>query len=113
MPKKHAISNKTRKRPGRDLDQIQADMGRPEKLARLQHQPVDEDLPGAGQHYCVPCDRHFVDPQARQRHERSKGHKQRLHRLREPQHTQKDAELAAGLGTDTDNQLLQQPDGGG
>jgi hypothetical protein len=37
MPKKHTISNKTRKRPGRDLDQIQEDISKPEKVSHLSY----------------------------------------------------------------------------
>ena len=54
MPKKHSQSNKTRKRKGKDLDQIVEDL-RPEKIAKLTKQPVDQDLPGDGQFYCVQC----------------------------------------------------------
>jgi hypothetical protein len=42
-------------------------------MARIECQEVDEDLPGAGQHYCVSCDRHFVNEQAKQGHQKTKG----------------------------------------
>ena len=45
MPKKHTTSNKTRKRKGKDMDQIAEDL-KPEKAARLLKQEVDFDLPG-------------------------------------------------------------------
>jgi len=28
---------------------------KPGKVEKLQSQPIDEDLPGLGQHYCIPC----------------------------------------------------------
>lgn len=37
--RKHTISNKTRKRPGKDLDQIHEDL-KPEKAAKLLQQEV-------------------------------------------------------------------------
>lgn len=45
---------KTRKRKGKDLDEIVDDL-RPEKKAKLLNQPLDSDLPGDGQFYCVQC----------------------------------------------------------
>uniref|UniRef100_A0A183BV33 Zinc finger protein 593 homolog n=1 Tax=Globodera pallida TaxID=36090 RepID=A0A183BV33_GLOPA len=73
---------------------------KPVKVAKLQNQLLDEDLPGRGQHYCVTCDRHFVDSGAKAGHERTKGHKRRLHALKEKPHTQREADLAGGLGVD-------------
>nr|CAD2159806.1 unnamed protein product [Meloidogyne enterolobii] len=100
MPKKHTISNKTRKRPGKDLDEIKETMERPEKLAKVVNQPVDEDLPGAGQNYCVECDRHFINDKVLKNHKKTKVHKNQLKRLKEQQHSQKDADLAGGLGVE-------------
>jgi len=37
-----------------DLDQLFDDM-KPEAAERLLNQEVDHELPGMGQHYCVPC----------------------------------------------------------
>ena len=42
------------KRRTKDLDQIQNDM-MPSNTKKLIHQPVDPDLPGEGQHYCLHC----------------------------------------------------------
>lgn len=42
------------KRRTKDLDQIQNDM-MPPNAKKLTHQPVDPDLPGEGQHYCLHC----------------------------------------------------------
>ncbi|PKA65406.1 hypothetical protein AXF42_Ash005740 [Apostasia shenzhenica] len=61
--------------------------------------PVDEDLPGMGQFYCLHCDRYFANDVARNKHFLSKRHKKRVKQMNGPApHTQLDAELAAGMG---------------
>ena len=39
--------------------------------------PVDPELPGDGQHFCVFCSRHFITAAVLGEHERSKTHKKR------------------------------------
>jgi len=95
MPKKE--STKGRKRKGKDLDQIHEDL-QPEKKAKLRSQPIDLDLPGEGQHYCVECNRYFTDELTQLKHAKSKVHKQRLRQLKEPAYTQAEADAAGGLG---------------
>ena len=100
MPKKHAQSLKTRKRRGKDLDEILVDQ-EPAKAARLAAQRAespDLDLPGDGLHFCTPCQRHFTDATTLTRHTATKSHKQRLKALRETPFTQAEADAAAGLG---------------
>ncbi|KAH7690441.1 bud site selection protein 20 [Dioscorea alata] len=61
--------------------------------------PVDEDLPGMGQFYCLHCDRYFANVDVRDEHFRSKRHKKRVKLMDGPApHTQLDADLAAGMG---------------
>ncbi|KAJ8497385.1 hypothetical protein OPV22_007937 [Ensete ventricosum] len=61
--------------------------------------PLDEDLPGMGQFYCLHCDRYFASEDVRDEHFRSKRHKKRMKQMSGPApHTQLDAELAAGMG---------------
>lgn len=43
------------KRRTRDIDQIVEDLEVPGKRAKLEHQPIDLDLPGGGQFYCIQC----------------------------------------------------------
>ncbi|KAF9764591.1 Zinc finger C2H2 protein [Nosema granulosis] len=57
----------------------------------------DEDLPGGGKFYCTECDRFFIVKNALESHKKTKLHKKRVKDLKEPCHTQKHAELAAGL----------------
>ncbi|KAL2481364.1 zinc finger (C2H2 type) family protein [Abeliophyllum distichum] len=61
--------------------------------------PVDEDLPGMGQYYCLHCDRYFADVTVRDEHFKTKKHRRRVKQMTGPApHTQLDAELAAGMG---------------
>ncbi|XP_073148769.1 uncharacterized protein [Henckelia pumila] len=61
--------------------------------------PVDEDLPGMGQYYCLHCDRYFANTSVRDEHFKTKRHKKRLKLMAGPApHTQLHADLAAGMG---------------
>ncbi|KAJ3334335.1 hypothetical protein HDU76_000028 [Blyttiomyces sp. JEL0837] len=95
-------SSRTRART-KDLDQIHEDLKAPEKLL---NQPIDPDLPGLGQFYCVECSRHFTSNGALVAHQSTKLHRKRLKVLKEEPYTQKEAEAAVGLGTDNGRSLL-------
>jgi bud site selection protein 20 len=97
MPKKHSQPNKVRKRRGKDLDEIIDDM-KPHKSARLLHQPIDVDIPGNAQFYCLTCARYFVDQSTIDQHSTTKAHKRRIKMLKEPVYTQREADAAGGLG---------------
>ncbi|KAL3825870.1 hypothetical protein ACJIZ3_021899 [Penstemon smallii] len=60
--------------------------------------PVDEDLPGMGQYYCLHCDRYFANATVRDEHFKTKRHRKRLKQLIDAPHTQLHADLAAGMG---------------
>ncbi|KVI00016.1 Zinc finger, C2H2, partial [Cynara cardunculus var. scolymus] len=61
--------------------------------------PLDEDLPGMGQYYCLHCDRYFANVTVRDEHFKTKRHRKRLKIMAGPApHTQLDADLAAGMG---------------
>ncbi|KAK9727115.1 hypothetical protein RND81_05G258900 [Saponaria officinalis] len=62
--------------------------------------PVDEDLPGLGQFYCLHCDRYFSTLTVRDDHFKTKRHKKRLKQMSSDvaPHCQIDADLAAGMG---------------
>lgn len=72
MPKKHTTSNKTRKRKGKDLDEIHEDLI-PEKAAKLLKQDIDLEMPGNAQFYCIECNRYFIDDDALAKHKFTKG----------------------------------------
>mmetsp|Transcript_23496 Transcript_23496/g.54796 ORF Transcript_23496/g.54796 Transcript_23496/m.54796 type:complete len:117 (+) Transcript_23496:86-436(+) len=85
-----------KKKRSKDHDQVHDDLKKPEKF-QPGILPVDEDLPGLGQHYCIACDRYFESDQAKGIHEKSKLHKRRLKQVQDTPHTQRDAEMAAGM----------------
>ncbi|CAA7403357.1 unnamed protein product [Spirodela intermedia] len=61
--------------------------------------PLNEDLPGMGQFYCLHCDRYFATAEVRDEHFKTKLHKKRVKQMMGPApHTQLDADLAAGMG---------------
>ncbi|CAF2839374.1 unnamed protein product [Rotaria sp. Silwood2] len=109
MPKKSRSKNKSHsgvdkkgkilktKRKTKDLDEVQANMAA-ETARELLNQPIDYDVPGAGQHYCLYCARYFIDDHNLQHHLKSKVHKRRAKDLKTEAYTLKEAERAAGKG---------------
>mmetsp|Transcript_8905 Transcript_8905/g.15432 ORF Transcript_8905/g.15432 Transcript_8905/m.15432 type:complete len:142 (+) Transcript_8905:106-531(+) len=61
---------------------------------------LDDEVPGQGKHYCIPCARYFQTAAASVDHEKTKGHKRTIKMLMTTArpHNQKDAEHAGGLG---------------
>eukprot|EP00036_Acanthoecidae_sp_10tr_P017538 CAMPEP_0206302544 /NCGR_PEP_ID=MMETSP0106_2-20121207/8777_1 /ASSEMBLY_ACC=CAM_ASM_000206 /TAXON_ID=81532 /ORGANISM="Acanthoeca-like sp., Strain 10tr" /LENGTH=184 /DNA_ID=CAMNT_0053733313 /DNA_START=1 /DNA_END=555 /DNA_ORIENTATION=- len=86
------------KRRTKDHDLIRGDMLSPEVVQKLADAMPDGDLPGAGQFYCVACDRHMVDKHAIAHHMRSKVHKRRIKELKDEPYSIAEAEQAAGMG---------------
>lgn len=74
----------------KDLDQIIEDL-KPENLIKLQDQPLDEDLPGLGQYYCVFCSRYFINKASLDTHYKSKEHKKRVKTTKEDPYTIEDS----------------------
>ncbi|KAL1920622.1 uncharacterized protein VTP21DRAFT_999 [Calcarisporiella thermophila] len=87
----------------KDLDQIHEDL-KPENQKKFNEIPIDPDLPGLGQFYCIACARHFQSQTALDEHRQNKLHKKRLKLLQEEPYTQKEAEAAVGLTTDKGKQ---------
>lgn len=58
-PSQGSCANGDCQRRTKDLDQIQLVDLDPKHRAALEAQPLDVDLPGLGQHYCVECARYF------------------------------------------------------
>ena len=80
----------------RDLDQIVNDL-KPENKVKLENQPIDEDLPGLGQFYCIQWARYLISDAAFKTHLKSNEHKKRKKRTLEVPYSQKEADRAAGL----------------
>lgn len=99
---KHKGSNKRARRKrflAKAIDQIAEDLADPLRAEALRSdQPVDFDLPGLGQHYCVECARYFLSADVLQKHTKTKLHKHRVKELREKPYSQAEAEAAAGMG---------------
>ncbi|XP_021770573.1 zinc finger protein 593-like [Chenopodium quinoa] len=98
--RKRRYSHKTHRRSKFEVkgdDIVYNDLLKPD--ANRKPLPLDEDLPGMGQYYCLHCDRYFSNVAVRDEHFKSKRHKKRLKIMLGPApHTQLDAELAAGMG---------------
>lgn len=80
----------------KDLDEIDANLK--SKPNELIDQPIDVEQTGFAQHYCIHCDKYFIDDQAMQSHFRSKVHKRRLKALEDEPYSIEESERAAGHG---------------
>mmetsp|Transcript_65 Transcript_65/g.108 ORF Transcript_65/g.108 Transcript_65/m.108 type:complete len:119 (+) Transcript_65:865-1221(+) len=80
----------------KDIDQIHKDL-EPQNHQKLTNQEIDEELPGQGQHYCVPCARYFINQSSLTQHYKTKPHKKRLKALKEQPYSQEEAERCAGM----------------
>ena len=98
--KKRRYSHKTARRTKFELkgdDMVYAQLNKPDQ--ERPPLPVDEDLPGMGQYYCLHCDRYFANITVRDEHFKTKRHKKRIKQMMGPApHTQLDADVAAGMG---------------
>merc|ERR1719158_1173294 len=79
------------KRRTRDHDQIHDDLKNPKQYENM---PLDEDLPGEGQFYCISCARHFMHDVALQKHFTTTLHKRRLKHMKDDPWTQAESEAA-------------------
>merc|ERR1712014_320923 len=86
------------KRRSKDIDQVHDDLKHAHKF-NPGELPQNEDLPGMGQFYCIPCARFFTSAEVKAKHEKSKLHKRRLQKASDDPHTQRDADMAVGLTT--------------
>ena len=79
----------------KDMDEIITDL-QPENIIKLQNQPLDEDLPGLGQHYDVFCSRYFINKVSMETHFKTKEHKKRVKSSKEEPYTIADSKKYAG-----------------
>ena len=75
----------------------------------------DDEVPGLGAHYCLPCSRYFANPGALAAHEKTKPHRRRAKLLAASArpHNQVDAEVASGMGRPDNGPRLRSGGGGG
>ncbi|PNH04978.1 Zinc finger protein [Tetrabaena socialis] len=93
----------------RHIDQVWEDVRKPPSLVHngktgpmgtTAKAELDEDVPGFGKHYCIPCGKYFGTAVALASHEGERPHKRRvkmLHTTARP-HNQRDADLAGDMG---------------
>ncbi|RZC70511.1 hypothetical protein C5167_033649 [Papaver somniferum] len=77
--KKRRLSHKTARRTKFETkgdDTVYSELRKPE--AEKPVLPLDDDLPGMGQFYCLHCDRYFANVSVRDDHFNTKKHKKRL-----------------------------------
>ncbi|GMP84926.1 hypothetical protein CsSME_00038265 [Camellia sinensis var. sinensis] len=76
--KKRRYSHKTSRRTKFELkgdDAVYEELRKPDDEKKPL--PVDEDLPGMGQYYCIHCDRYFASVAVRDEHFKTKRHRKR------------------------------------
>ena len=94
----------------RDLDQIVYEDLIPEVSHKLLNQPMQEEMPGLGQHYCVTCARYFISDQAIKMHNKTKEHKKRFKVcMTEEPYTIEEANRAGGLNPASNAPKRQRP----
>lgn len=118
---KHKKYNKQKLRTkfeNRHIDQVWEDIRKPPQevhndttgpLGTTAKAELDEDLPGLGKNYCIPCSRYFQTAIALADHEDTKVHKRRVKLLinSERPHNQKDADAAGGMGAPDNGRKLR------
>ena len=98
---KHKQIGKSRKtkRYERDIDQIVNDL-QPQNIVKFNNLEIDEDLPGLGQFYCVFCAKYFINQIVLDNHYKTKEHKKRVKRTKQPTYTIEDSKKFAGKTTE-------------
>jgi len=86
------------KHKSKDHDEIQVDMHE-ENATKLLNQPVDHDVTGSAQNYCLHCARYFINHRALTDHVKTKPHKRRMKALETDAYTLEEAERAGGMGS--------------
>ncbi len=94
---KHKAIGKSRRTRNKtkDMDQIVEDLD-PKNILKYQNLPIDEDLPGLGQFYCIFCSRYFVNKKTLDDHYKTKEHKKRVKSSKEKPYTIEDSLKFAG-----------------
>lgn len=94
---RYSIKRYKTKRRTRDLDLIYNDLSSKENIIKLKNQPLDENLAGLGQYYCIQCAHYYENQLALDRHNKGKKHKRRVKDLLVKPYTNLEAEAASGV----------------
>lgn len=94
---RYSVKRYKTKRRTRDLDLIYGDLSSKESIQRLKNQPLDENLPGLGQYYCIECAKYFERQPMLDHHTKGKKHKRRVKELKQRPYTSLESEAAAGV----------------
>lgn len=94
---RYSVKRYKTKRRTRDLDLIQKDLQCKATIEKLKNQPLDENKPGLGQYYDIPCDKYFETQEGMNIHMKSKKHKRRLKELNVLAYSPEEANAAAGV----------------
>ncbi|CCK72640.1 Bud20p KNAG_0L00170 [Huiozyma naganishii CBS 8797] len=94
---RYSVKRYKTKRRTKDLDLIYEELANPETIQKLLNQPLDENKPGLGQHYCIHCAKYCETAIALKTHLKTKVHKRRVKELKGVPYTQDVANAAAGL----------------
>jgi bud site selection protein 20 len=95
---RYSVKRYKTKRYTRGIDQIFGDDMKDDKsIQNLLNQPIDENKPGLGQYYCIPCSKYFETEVAKTSHAKTKIHKRRVKLIKQGPYTQEEADAAAGL----------------
>lgn len=94
---RYSIKRYKTKRRTRDLDLIYNDLSSKESIIKLKNQPLDENLAGLGQYYCIQCAHYYENQLALDRHNKGKKHKRRVRELLVKPYTNLEAEAASGV----------------
>ncbi|EGV61237.1 Bud site selection protein 20 [Yamadazyma tenuis] len=94
---RYSVKRYKTKRRTRDLDLVYDDLSSKESIYRLKNQPVDENLPGLGQYYCIECAKYFETQRMLDHHTKSKKHKRRVKELHQRPYTSLESEAASGV----------------
>ena len=66
---------------------------KPENMEKMLHQPMDENLPGLGQFYCIECAKYFVSTIAMNCHQKTRQHKKQVKDLKTQPYNLKEAKI--------------------
>ena len=92
--KQYGKARRTRNKT-KDLDQIVEDLD-PKNSLKFTNMPIDEDLPGLGQYYCIFCSRYFINQKSLDIRYKTKEHKKRVKVTKEKPYSIEDSKLFAG-----------------